>query len=244
MTVTFITAFAASSTAAGTTLTVSGRVSAAAGNGNLCLIGTGNCEGTVSVAGMAWDTGGVNQALLTAGVATATSAKAKMFYLAGPQTGEHILQATFSSASAARGLSMIVLASVDQTTPIEGFASNTGSGNGNTSAQVVSTANAMVVDSVTEVQAGVTAAANASAGTGQTERYEQFKQNGGSRNFGMEGSTQPGETSTRMSWDTRAGGLNGVTWVQGALNVRSFDAVSAGGGAVISNNLQVVGAGR
>lgn len=196
-----------------------------------------------------WDVCAADEVMTTVGeiVGTHKANNLKAFFLMNPTAGEHIVRAlTSGSAEAGTGvtgvgrvLGVYSLASAADSGTIGSFVGLTGTTD-NLSAQVVSTANEIVIDA-NHFSAGLPVSANAvlSAGTDQAETYD--RRPAGNANHEMASSWQAGETSTRMSWGENFGA--GATWTHLAFNVVATG-VAAPAGATPRSLIPLMGAGR
>ena len=237
MAVTLVTVVNAVATASagfeGTIVDVCARVSG--GNTN-CLVAI--YHGALTAQSASWDVCGASpQAMTTAGEIGigGTGGNLKVFQLLNPTAGKHVLRAYVSGTASNRTLAAYALTGVADSTPIGALVAQTGTTD-NLSANVVSTANEIVIDAAFFAQAAdVSALGIASVGPGQTETYNRRPLN--NITFAALGSYQTGETSTRMSWDEDFGTL--ANWGHVAFNV----VATAEGGASGKTSLMSLGMG-
>lgn len=118
-------------------------------------------------------------------------AHAEIFTLVAPATGANDAVVTFSAALRRQAVvGVISLTGVDQSTPVTATASGNGLA-GSSSINVASATDELVIDCIAGEQT-----TSFTAGAGQTERWNL---NDSSFTYGA-GSTEPGATTTTMSW--------------------------------------------
>ena len=115
----------------------------------------------------------------------------EIWYLVNPASGANTLSLEFSGGHFGMGLMGLSFTGVDQTTPMAGYVS--GSGTSTTPSVVASSGtDEMVVDSLCITHSGTL-----SVGAGQTSRLNAISSSG---TIKYAASTEPGVSSTTMSW--------------------------------------------
>lgn len=166
-----------------------------------------------------------------------THALSQIFYLVNPATGTN---AVSIAASGGTDLFMcggsVSFTGADQAEPIIGFTSAQGVDTSPT-ISVVSYSDEIVVDALVHRGAGD---ANATVGSGQTQRQQQWATTNDSGNqsdrallLGV--STETGSSSTTMSWALGAGAME--EWITCALAVKPANGLRETGGSFLLNFL-------
>ncbi|MCH8247650.1 MAG: VCBS repeat-containing protein, partial [Bacteroidetes bacterium] len=191
------------------------------GNYRLMLVGV-SIHGTGIVSSVTYN--GVS--LTNVGVqANGSSARTEIWRLVAPATGTHNVVVTFASMTEDASLGIITFTGVHQTTPLGTFASTSGSST-SASVNVSSATGELVFDHIAVINATVT------VGSGQVQRWNVM----GSEARAA-GSTEPGATTTTMSWSRGTSG----PWSIGAVSIKPVftDITSSASLAGISNTYGV-----
>jgi len=155
------------------------------------IVGIAQGNSAVVLTSVTWDQGGTNQAMTRIGqVSNSADVRVEMWRRVAPTSGANTLRIV-SPSPVAVVVGIMSYFGVDQTTPNDSAATNTGNG-GTPSVNVPSASGDLVVDSLGWKEFG---AGTGSAGAGQTERYETS-----ASDERIAGSEEAGAATVTMSW--------------------------------------------
>jgi len=202
-------------TAVGTTLDVSHVATGTGTDGLLVVFVAINTSGATTVTGVVWDQGGANTALTQLGTLDAANSAVRgdIWYLKAPSAGTKTIRVTTSAAQATI-LKAVTFTGVNQTTAMDGFATDDNTTGTASSTDVTSATGNLVVDMTLWEDPLDQSAESPGGGQSLIGTAEEIAGN----ILGVSCSKEAGASTVTMSWSW----TSSVTSAQVAANINAL----------------------